>query len=147
MLRKSEAAANLLSGKLFAQAITAAAELVERNASSLDAINVFPVPDGDTGKNLSLTLRAAAEAAAQEALNRDEPPLDVVTNSAVQEALKAGGRDDHRRCTGLKLSVAGLAPRVSRADQGGTPREIRRVHRPTARTIRIGLSTAGGNHQ
>lgn len=38
---------------------------VERCAPVLDALNVFPVPDGDTGKNMLLTLRSAANALAQ----------------------------------------------------------------------------------
>ena len=40
-----------------------AAAWLSRNASAIDAINVFPVPDGDTGSNMSLTLEAAVAAA------------------------------------------------------------------------------------
>lgn len=40
-----------------------AADLVGRERSALDAMNVFPVADGDTGTNLTVTLRAAADAA------------------------------------------------------------------------------------
>ena len=36
---------------------------LESHAEHLNAINVFPVPDGDTGINMSRTLRAAADAA------------------------------------------------------------------------------------
>ena len=36
-----------------------AALWLERNAAAIDALNVFPVPDGDTGTNMLLTLRAA----------------------------------------------------------------------------------------
>ena len=35
------------------------------NATSINAINVFPVPDGDTGSNMTLTFEAAVEAAAE----------------------------------------------------------------------------------
>ena len=34
--------------------------LVEENKNTIDALNVFPVPDGDTGTNMSLTLKSAA---------------------------------------------------------------------------------------
>lgn len=34
--------------------------LVEENKKQIDALNVFPVPDGDTGTNMSLTLKSAA---------------------------------------------------------------------------------------
>ena len=40
----------------------AAAERLEAEKARVDALNVFPVADGDTGTNMALTLRAAAEA-------------------------------------------------------------------------------------
>ena len=42
--------------KMFANAFS----LVEENKNDIDALNVFPVPDGDTGTNMSLTLKSAA---------------------------------------------------------------------------------------
>ncbi|MBI2887890.1 MAG: DAK2 domain-containing protein [Chloroflexi bacterium] len=36
---------------------------LEKNAQAVDALNVFPVPDGDTGTNMLLTMRAAMEEA------------------------------------------------------------------------------------
>ncbi|RFU39797.1 DAK2 domain-containing protein, partial [Actinomadura logoneensis] len=39
-----------------------AAEALGRTRAEIDALNVFPVPDGDTGTNLHLTVLAAAEA-------------------------------------------------------------------------------------
>jgi uncharacterized protein len=44
--------------------LQAAAAWLERHREAVDALNVFPVPDGDTGLNMSLTLRAAADEAA-----------------------------------------------------------------------------------
>ena len=41
--------------KMFASAFS----LVEENKNNIDALNVFPVPDGDTGTNMSLTLKSA----------------------------------------------------------------------------------------
>lgn len=46
---------------LLAALDTAGANL-ERHAEAINALNVFPVPDGDTGKNMLLTMRAALEA-------------------------------------------------------------------------------------
>jgi len=40
--------------------IVAGAELLDRRKKIVDNLNVFPVPDGDTGTNMSRTLRAAA---------------------------------------------------------------------------------------
>ena len=42
-------------------AFTAAARWLEQHAESVNALNVFPVPDGDTGTNMSLTLSGAIQ--------------------------------------------------------------------------------------
>ncbi|URN02040.1 hypothetical protein LUW74_00685 [Actinomadura madurae] len=39
-----------------------AADALGRTRAEIDALNVFPVPDGDTGTNLHLTVVAAADA-------------------------------------------------------------------------------------
>ena len=39
----------------------AATSLLERNVDAVNALNVFPVPDGDTGTNMFLTMRAISE--------------------------------------------------------------------------------------
>ena len=46
-------------GKRFRQIIKAGADWVMKNRETLNRINVFPVPDGDTGTNMSMTLGAA----------------------------------------------------------------------------------------
>src|SRR5436309_767480 len=43
-------------------ALDVAGANLERHAEAINALNVFPVPDGDTGKNMLLTMRAALEA-------------------------------------------------------------------------------------
>lgn len=48
-----------LGGKRFRQIIVAGADWVQKNRDHLNKINVFPVPDGDTGSNMSMTLMAA----------------------------------------------------------------------------------------
>ncbi len=41
--------------------VVAGAALLEKNREMVDALNVFPVPDGDTGTNMSLTMNAATK--------------------------------------------------------------------------------------
>jgi fatty acid kinase/fatty acid kinase fatty acid binding subunit len=53
---------NTLTGPRLARAFRAGALAVARQQESLNRINVFPVPDADTGTNLASTLRAAAAA-------------------------------------------------------------------------------------
>lgn len=45
----------------FRKMILAGAKLLESNRSKVDALNVFPVPDGDTGTNMSLTMQSAVK--------------------------------------------------------------------------------------
>jgi DegV family protein with EDD domain len=54
----------ILTGPRFARALRAGALAVVREQETLNRINVFPVPDADTGANLASTLRAAAAAMA-----------------------------------------------------------------------------------
>src|SRR5215218_679040 len=51
-----------VDGPRLARALTAAADWVAAGREEINRINVFPVPDGDTGTNFSLTLRAVADA-------------------------------------------------------------------------------------
>jgi hypothetical protein len=50
-----------LDGPRLRRSLLAACEYAQGQRSELNRINVFPVPDGDTGTNLSLTLRAIAD--------------------------------------------------------------------------------------
>ncbi len=52
-----------LNGSVFKQMILNAAKILELNRPVVDALNVFPVPDGDTGTNMSLTLQSALKEA------------------------------------------------------------------------------------
>src|SRR5215213_7479638 len=51
-----------VDGPRLARSIFAAADWVAAGRDEINRINVFPVPDGDTGTNFSLTLRAIADA-------------------------------------------------------------------------------------
>jgi DAK2 domain fusion protein YloV len=46
-----------VDGRGFAEVIAAGTRAIERNRDTINALNVFPVPDGDTGTNMSLTLQ------------------------------------------------------------------------------------------
>ncbi|MBQ4609766.1 MAG: DAK2 domain-containing protein [Clostridia bacterium] len=64
--------------------IIAGANLLEQNREAIDALNVFPVPDGDTGTNMSLTMKSTVkEIAAQ-----DVPSASKLAGLAARGALK-----------------------------------------------------------
>ncbi len=48
-----------IDGLLLREMVIAGAALLEKNRETVDALNVFPVPDGDTGTNMSLTMASA----------------------------------------------------------------------------------------
>jgi uncharacterized protein len=50
-----------LDGKLFAEMIIQGANHLAANAKMVDALNVFPVPDGDTGTNMNLSMTSGAK--------------------------------------------------------------------------------------
>jgi len=51
-----------LGGRSFAKMILAGAHHLSQNAQIVDALNVFPVPDGDTGTNMNLSMTSGAKA-------------------------------------------------------------------------------------
>ena len=48
-----------MNGKLLKDALCSAAVTIEKNRKQIDELNVYPVPDGDTGTNMSMTMSAA----------------------------------------------------------------------------------------
>ncbi len=48
-------------GALLIDLVSAAAQALEVNRDTINALNVFPVPDGDTGTNMLLTLKSVLD--------------------------------------------------------------------------------------
>ena len=48
-----------IDGAAFRRMVISAAASIENNKQPINELNVFPVPDGDTGTNMSMTLNAA----------------------------------------------------------------------------------------
>ena len=77
-----------VDGPRLARSLFAAADWVAAGRDEINRINVFPVPDGDTGTNFSLTLRAVADAL--RALG-DAPLPDTARTMARAAVLGARG--------------------------------------------------------
>jgi len=56
---------------------------LERHMEAVNSLNVFPVPDGDTGTNMLLTMQAALE----EIANSPEPSVSAIAHAAAHGAL------------------------------------------------------------
>jgi uncharacterized protein len=93
----------------------AATTALERHCAEIDRINVFPVPDGDTGTNLLLTMRAAAEAV-RRVVRENGAGRGA---AAVAAALARGALMGARGHSGVILSqvLRGLAEAVTRAQR------------------------------
>lgn len=120
--------------------LTAALSWLEANQQEINDLNVFPVPDGDTGSNMYLTLRSAVEEA------RDAPSPEAA--DSVLAAAAHGSLMGARGNSGVILSqilrgfAQGAAQR-SHLDAAGVARAIteasavayRAVMKPTEGTI------------
>ena len=120
--------------------VGAALASLETSRGRIDDLNVYPVPDGDTGTNLTLTVRAVADAVAA-AKPGDRPALA----HAVARAALMGARGN----SGVILSqmVRGvtdvLASSTNGIDSALTARALRRPTRMSARPpIRSGTMPA-----
>lgn len=51
----------MITGKMFRDGVISASNNIANNRQAVDALNIFPVPDGDTGTNMSMTIGAAAK--------------------------------------------------------------------------------------
>ena len=100
----------MLTGTRFARMTESAANHLENHRDEIDAMNVFPVPDGDTGKNMSLTMRGAANAVEEYA----SLPLDQLAQKVATGMLKSA-----RGNSGVILSqlVRGMAKGMEHKEQ------------------------------
>ena len=64
--------------------IISAAAAIENNKQALNELNVFPVPDGDTGTNMSMTINAAAA----DLRKADDPDLGTAAKIAASAMLR-----------------------------------------------------------
>ena len=54
-------ATKTINADMLARMFLAGAQNIEANKETINELNVFPVPDGDTGTNMSLTIMSAAK--------------------------------------------------------------------------------------
>lgn len=75
----------MLSGKTLRDAIISGANNIINNKESVDELNVFPVPDGDTGTNMSMTIRNAV---AELNMLSDSVTVETVAQTAASAMLR-----------------------------------------------------------
>ena len=98
-----------INGADLRKMIISAAAAIEINKQALNELNVFPVPDGDTGTNMSMTINAAAN----DLRKLDDPNLEKAAGAAASAMLR-GARGN----SGVILSL--LFRGISRKLKGVT---------------------------
>ncbi len=80
-----------INGATFRKMILNGAKLLDINKQHVDSLNVFPVPDGDTGTNMSLTMLSAAKEVTNCPSNKIEGLCSALSNGALRGARGNSG--------------------------------------------------------
>ncbi len=116
-----------ITGNDFIRSIKAGCIKLEHNRESVDLLNVFPVPDGDTGTNMYLTLMSAVREGEK---NRDKPLGKLAKSISMGSLMGARGN------SGVILSqiFRGMAKVLESKEQAGAV--------DLARSLKTGADTA-----
>lgn len=130
----------MITGLMFRDSIISAANNISNSRQAVDALNVFPVPDGDTGTNMSMTITAAAK---EMAALPDDCTIDEAS-SRCASALLRGARGNSGVILSLifrgfskgfkGLTEAG-AKDIANAFKEGVDAAYKAVMKPTEGTI------------
>jgi uncharacterized protein len=139
MRRHQQLSYQAIDGKTLKQMILHAARTLEANQDAVNALNVFPVPDGDTGTNMSMTMASAT---------REVERARERTVGEVAAAVAQGSLMGARGNSGVILSqlFRGFAkgcegqtvldgPALARAFQEGVETAYKAVMKPVEGTI------------
>jgi uncharacterized protein len=124
-----------LDGERLRRSLIAACDYVQQRRAELNRINVFPVPDGDTGTNLALT----ASAIADRLRVKREPSVGVVARHAADAAI-LGARGNcgmilSHFLLGFSTEVGTRARLDARGFAGALSAAVRHVYRSLDRPV------------
>jgi len=119
--------------------VLAGAAMLERNREAVDALNVFPVPDGDTGTNMSLTMISATkEISCKEYLNAGEA-AEALAKGALRGARGNSGVITSQLYRGFARALEGvdrITPiQFARALKSGSETAYKAMMKPKEGTI------------
>ena len=133
---------DVLQGKELAQALAAGFRCLERYRDPINALNVYPVPDGDTGTNMLLTMRAGIEKCAQAAETGDATAGEVAAQMADGAFWEARGNSGvilsqffKGIAQGLTGSEVCAGPELTAAFRAATEAAYRAVGNPVEGTM------------
>ncbi|HIW86535.1 MAG TPA: DAK2 domain-containing protein [Candidatus Eubacterium faecipullorum] len=130
----------MLTGKMFRDGVISASNNISNSRKAVDALNIFPVPDGDTGTNMSMTIGAAAK---EMAVLPDDCSLSEAASKCAS-ALLRGARGNsgvilslifRGFAKGFKELDTAQGKDVARAFELGVKAAYKAVMKPTEGTI------------
>ena len=134
-------------GQEFKRVLSAGAVWIARNAEGINALNVFPVPDGDTGTNMALTMQSAVKQVADSPTHSVAEIAAGVSRGALMGARGNSGVILSQILRGFSERVAGhdLISAVDFADGlvAATATAYRAVLRPVEGTILTVIKDTG----
>ncbi len=128
-----------IDGLMLREMVLAGTALLEKNREKVDALNVFPVPDGDTGTNMSLTMASATkELNAKEYLNASDAAA-ALAKGALRGARGNSGVITSQLYRGFSRALEGVEkitpPQFAAALKSGADTAYKAVMRPKEGTI------------
>ena len=128
-----------LSGAKLRHLIVAAASELEANKAAVDALNVFPVPDGDTGTNMNLTMQSAVRELGKSKEDTVEEVGKAISLGSLMGARGNSGVILSQLFRGIGRGLEGhddlTATEFAQALQSGVDTAYKAVMRPVEGTI------------
>lgn len=97
-----------IDGLLLRDMAMAGAALLEKNREAVDALNVFPVPDGDTGTNMSLTMQSAIREINSKEFLRADDAAAALSKGALKGARGNSGVITSQLLRGFSKALKGV---------------------------------------
>ena len=129
----------MINGSVLRDAVVSAAYTIANQKQKVDELNVFPVPDGDTGTNMSMTIGAAVRE-----LELLKEPTVAETSRVAASALLRGARGNsgvilsllfRGFSKGLKEKTEATGTDLAEALSEGVAAAYKAVMKPTEGTI------------
>ncbi len=128
-----------INGATFRKMILNGAKLLDINKQHVDSLNVFPVPDGDTGTNMSLTMLSASKEVSNCPSNNIDALCDALSKGALRGARGNSGVILSQILKGMAtvLSQSGeiTSRSLAKAMSAGTEVAYKAVTKPKEGTI------------
>ena len=129
----------VIDGKLFSKMFISAANNLENHKAAVNDMNVFPVPDGDTGTNMALTVKAAAGELLKYPDGGVSGLADCVAKASLRGARGNSGVILSQLLRGMQKGTAGLevldCAGIANAFRSAAEVAYKAVMKPTEGTI------------